>query len=219
MWLADAHGSAVKGLNMSSQMEGRVVLRENTPQQITAGFISPSFSPKNHLVPFLFLTTNTLLFGRKLKQDRGEAKDVLVKGCKVWNNACTHSEAYARSHSGCFMKSSSFTPPEQLRGTRTRQTKKEGKQNKKIWIWILVWGKRGQLWKDLERGLICQISFPFRSCGAVCQNAPCWQRYEGGEPNTVRTEALNTHQKLLTLITLRALQLWHGVILAVTLID
>lgn len=68
-------------------------------------------------------------------------------------------------------------------------------------------------------GLICQILFLSLSCGAVCQNAPCWQRHEAGEPNTVRTEALNTHQKLLALISLRALQLWHGVILAVTLID
>lgn len=109
--------------------------------------------------------------------------------------------------------------PEQLRGTRTRQTRKEGKENKKIWIFILVWGKRGQRGKDLERGLICQILFLSCSCGTVCQNAPCWQRYEGGEASVARTEALNTHQKLLTLISVRALQLWHGAILEVTLID
>lgn len=169
----------------------------------TGRFISPvSVSLKSSCSLFMFLTINTrLLFGGKLKRGRGEAKDVLVKGCKVWNNACTHTEAYARSHSGCFMKSFSFTLPEQLRGTRTRQTKKEGKQNKKIWIRILVWGKRGQLWRDLERGLICQISFRSRSCGACLSGrsmlAAVWRRgAQHGENRSPQhsPEAADTHQ-------------------------
>lgn len=136
---------------------------------------------------------------------------------KERNNASSHTEAYARSHSGCYMKSSSFSSPEQLRGTRTRQTKKDGKQNKKIWIWILVWGKRGRVWKDLERGVGGgqDVRFDVSPAPVVLSV----RTLKEGSPTRWAQKPLSASQKLLTLISVRALQLWHGVILALTWID
>lgn len=126
-----------------------VVLEGNPPQLIRGGFVSPvSLKSSRSLSQLIFVCC----WGENKKGDRGEQRMYWERAGKERNNASSHTEAYARSHSGCFMKSSSFSSPEQLRGTRTRQTKKEGKQNKEIWIWILVWGKRGRVWKDLERG-------------------------------------------------------------------
>lgn len=86
-------------------------------------------------------------------------------------------------------------------------------------FWMLVWGKRGQLWQDLERVLKCQIWFPSPSCSSFCQSTPRLRGQGGGESQGGVHKPSNAYEKLVTLISLRALQLCHGIILAVTLID
>lgn len=97
----------------------------------------------------------------------------------------------------------------------TRMRSRQKKRTRLSGYWIGA--KEDTSDKIVECVLICQLLFPSSSCSSFCQNST--HRRGGGEEGEPRTLALQRSPKLLTLISLRALQLRHGIIFAVTLID
>lgn len=93
------------------------------------------------------------------------------------------------------MKSSSFTSPEQLRGTRTRQTKEGRKTEQEDLDLDHGLGQKRTTLKGLGEGADMSDFISFPLLRRFCQNAPCWQRYEGGENRSPQhsPEAADAH--------------------------
>lgn len=187
-----------------------VVLEGNPPQLILGGFIPPvSLKSSRSLSRLIFVCC----WGENKKEteaSKGCTGKGLVKNEKIQSPTLKHMHAPTQAASWKALLSVRLSSWEE-RGL-DRQRRKENR-TRRFGFGSWFGAKEDECEKIWRGGLRCQIWCLSRSCGAVCQNA------EGGEPNTVSREALSASRELLTLISVRALQLWRGVILALTWID